>query len=165
MQVIQSGLRSPCFLPTLSPGMMTSFPPLPQQLSLWICHVRHLTPLPCWTVKYSARVKDAAEPFAASPTEGIEFTVRDGHMLKAFQAAVKTMKKGEHALLHIKPDCKDPYTPHLHIVCSLWPAMHGCIRVHVRQAHVCAASTCVRCKHMSDNPLIMPILRVCRAYL
>ncbi|XP_059632083.1 peptidyl-prolyl cis-trans isomerase FKBP62-like [Cornus florida] len=51
-------------------------------------------------VKYEARLEDGS---MVSKSEGVEFTVRDGYFCPALSKAVKTMKKGERALLTVKP--------------------------------------------------------------
>ncbi|XP_058103194.1 70 kDa peptidyl-prolyl isomerase-like [Magnolia sinica] len=52
-------------------------------------------------VKYEARLEDGTV-FSKSE-EGVEFTVKDGYFCAALLRAVKTMKKGEKALLTVKP--------------------------------------------------------------
>ena len=54
-------------------------------------------------VKYEARLEDGT---IVSKSEGVEFTVKDGHLCPALAKAVKTMKKGEKVLLAVKPQCK-----------------------------------------------------------
>lgn len=51
-------------------------------------------------VKYEARLEDGT---VVSKSEGVEFTVKDGHLCPALAKAVKTMKKGEKVLLTVKP--------------------------------------------------------------
>ncbi|CAL9122294.1 unnamed protein product [Musa textilis] len=51
-------------------------------------------------VWYEARLEDGT---VVSKSEGVEFTVRDGYFCPALSKAVKTMKKGEKALLTVKP--------------------------------------------------------------
>ncbi|KAM3189832.1 hypothetical protein ACQJBY_068222 [Aegilops geniculata] len=51
-------------------------------------------------VKYEARLEDGT---IVSKSEGVEFTVKDGHLCPALAKAVKTMKKGEKVLLTVKP--------------------------------------------------------------
>lgn len=51
-------------------------------------------------VKYEARLEDGT---LVSKSEGVEFTVQDGHFCPALAKAVKTMKKGEKVLLTVKP--------------------------------------------------------------
>ncbi|XP_044961949.1 70 kDa peptidyl-prolyl isomerase isoform X1 [Hordeum vulgare subsp. vulgare] len=51
-------------------------------------------------VKYEARLEDGT---VVSKSEGVEFTVKDGHLCPALAKAVKTMKKGEKVLLAVKP--------------------------------------------------------------
>lgn len=51
-------------------------------------------------VKYEARLEDGK---VVAKSDGVEFTVKDGHFCPALAKAVKTMKKGERALLTVKP--------------------------------------------------------------
>ncbi|KAI3470072.1 hypothetical protein Pfo_026735 [Paulownia fortunei] len=51
-------------------------------------------------VKYEAQLEDGT---VVSKADGVEFTVKDGYFCPALSKAVKTMKKGEKALLTIKP--------------------------------------------------------------
>ncbi|KAK3154129.1 hypothetical protein QOZ80_2BG0186510 [Eleusine coracana subsp. coracana] len=51
-------------------------------------------------VKFEARLEDGT---VVSNSDGIEFTVKDGHFCPAISKAVKTMKKNEKALLTVKP--------------------------------------------------------------
>ncbi|XP_042042379.1 peptidyl-prolyl cis-trans isomerase FKBP62-like isoform X2 [Salvia splendens] len=51
-------------------------------------------------VKYEARLEDGT---VVSKEDGVEFTVKDGYFCDALSKAVKTMKKGEKALLTVKP--------------------------------------------------------------
>ncbi|XP_059447408.1 peptidyl-prolyl cis-trans isomerase FKBP62-like [Corylus avellana] len=51
-------------------------------------------------VKYEARLEDGT---LISKSDGVEFTVGDGYFCPALAKAVKTMKKGEKALLTVKP--------------------------------------------------------------
>ncbi|XP_010550903.1 PREDICTED: peptidyl-prolyl cis-trans isomerase FKBP62-like [Tarenaya hassleriana] len=51
-------------------------------------------------VKYKARLEDGT---VVAKSDGVEFTVKDGHFCLAFAKAVKTMKKGEKVLLTVKP--------------------------------------------------------------
>ncbi|KAM0913730.1 hypothetical protein ACQ4PT_011960 [Festuca glaucescens] len=51
-------------------------------------------------VKYEARLEDGT---VVSKSEGVEFTVKDGHFCPALGKAVKTMKKTEKVLLTVKP--------------------------------------------------------------
>lgn len=51
-------------------------------------------------VKYDARLEDGT---VVSKADGVEFTVEDGYFCPALSKAVKTMKKGEKALLTVKP--------------------------------------------------------------
>ncbi|KAF5193405.1 Peptidylprolyl isomerase [Thalictrum thalictroides] len=51
-------------------------------------------------VKYEARLEDET---LVSKSEGVEFTVKDGHFCPALSKAVKTMKKGEKVILMVKP--------------------------------------------------------------
>ncbi|CAN4090805.1 unnamed protein product [Withania somnifera] len=51
-------------------------------------------------VKYEARLEDGT---LVSKSDGVEFTVKDGYFCSALSKAVKTMKKGEHVLLTVKP--------------------------------------------------------------
>lgn len=54
-------------------------------------------------IKYTARVKGEAEPFAQSGEEGVEFTLRDGHLCAAIAIAAKEMKRGEKVHLLVSP--------------------------------------------------------------
>ncbi|KEH18527.1 peptidyl-prolyl cis-trans isomerase FKBP62 [Medicago truncatula] len=51
-------------------------------------------------VKYEARLDDGT---LVKKSDGVEFTVKDGHFCLALSKAVKTMKKGEKAILTVKP--------------------------------------------------------------
>uniref|UniRef100_A0A7C9EMT0 peptidylprolyl isomerase n=1 Tax=Opuntia streptacantha TaxID=393608 RepID=A0A7C9EMT0_OPUST len=51
-------------------------------------------------VKYEARLEDGT---LVAKSDGVEFTVSEGHFCPALSKAVKTMKKGEKALLAVKP--------------------------------------------------------------
>ncbi|TVU01541.1 hypothetical protein EJB05_53007 [Eragrostis curvula] len=51
-------------------------------------------------VKYEARLEDGT---VISKSDGVEFTVKEGHFCPAISKAVKTMKKNERALLTVKP--------------------------------------------------------------
>lgn len=51
-------------------------------------------------VKYEARLEDGTLVYKS---DGVEFTVKDGCFCPALAKAVKTMKKGEKALLTVKP--------------------------------------------------------------
>lgn len=51
-------------------------------------------------VKYEARLEDGT---VVAKSDGIEFTVQEGHFCLALSTAVKTMKKGEKVLLTVKP--------------------------------------------------------------
>ena len=52
-------------------------------------------------VKYEVRLEDGT--VVSKSEDGVEFTVKDGFFCPAFAKAVKTMKKGEKALLTVKP--------------------------------------------------------------
>lgn len=51
-------------------------------------------------VKYEARLEDGT---VVAKSDGVEFTVQEGHFCPALSKAVKTMKKGETVLLNVKP--------------------------------------------------------------
>uniref|UniRef100_A0A0E0G6R8 peptidylprolyl isomerase n=2 Tax=Oryza TaxID=4527 RepID=A0A0E0G6R8_ORYNI len=51
-------------------------------------------------VKYEVRLEDGT---VVAESDGVEFTVKDGHFCPAISKAVKTMKKNEKALLTVKP--------------------------------------------------------------
>ncbi|KAH9621805.1 hypothetical protein KSS87_008365 [Heliosperma pusillum] len=51
-------------------------------------------------VKYEAHLEDGT---LVGKSDGVEFTVGDGHFCPALSTAVKTMKKGEKVLLTVKP--------------------------------------------------------------
>ncbi|KAM3372877.1 hypothetical protein ACQJBY_019665 [Aegilops geniculata] len=51
-------------------------------------------------VKYEARLEDGT---LVTKSDGVEFTVKEGHFCPAISKAVKTMKKNEKALLTVKP--------------------------------------------------------------
>ncbi|KAK4408699.1 Peptidyl-prolyl cis-trans isomerase FKBP65 [Sesamum angolense] len=51
-------------------------------------------------VKYEARLEDGT---VIAKSDGVEFTVQEGHFCPALSKAVKTMKKGEKVLLTVKP--------------------------------------------------------------
>ncbi|KAL0389890.1 UNVERIFIED_CONTAM: Peptidyl-prolyl cis-trans isomerase FKBP65 [Sesamum calycinum] len=54
-------------------------------------------------VKYEAKLEDGT---VISKSDGVEFTVEEGHFCPALSKAVKTMKKGEKVLLTVKPQLK-----------------------------------------------------------
>ncbi|KAL0369439.1 UNVERIFIED_CONTAM: Peptidyl-prolyl cis-trans isomerase FKBP65 [Sesamum angustifolium] len=54
----------------------------------------------CKDVKYEAKLEDGT---VISKSDGVEFTVEEGHFCPALSKAVKTMKKGEKVLLTVKP--------------------------------------------------------------
>eukprot|EP00244_Chara_vulgaris_P010927 TRINITY_DN5176_c0_g1_i4.p1 TRINITY_DN5176_c0_g1~~TRINITY_DN5176_c0_g1_i4.p1 ORF type:complete len:610 (+),score=211.38 TRINITY_DN5176_c0_g1_i4:296-2125(+) len=56
------------------------------------------------TVKYEVRLADGGKVVAKSPEEGVEFYVKEGHLISAIPAAVQHMHKGEVALLTVRPD-------------------------------------------------------------
>ncbi|KAK3029397.1 hypothetical protein RJ639_039741 [Escallonia herrerae] len=51
-------------------------------------------------VKYEARLEDGT---LIAKSDGVEFTVQEGHFCPALAKAVKTMKKGEKVLLTVRP--------------------------------------------------------------
>ncbi|XP_010547132.1 PREDICTED: peptidyl-prolyl cis-trans isomerase FKBP65 [Tarenaya hassleriana] len=51
-------------------------------------------------VKYEARLEDGT---VVGKSDGVEFTLKEGHFCTALGKAVKTMKKGEKVLLSVKP--------------------------------------------------------------
>ncbi|KAM0071201.1 putative peptidylprolyl isomerase [Helianthus debilis subsp. tardiflorus] len=51
-------------------------------------------------VNYEVRLEDGT---LVAKSDGVEFTVQDGHFCPAMSKAVKTMKKGEKVLLTVKP--------------------------------------------------------------
>lgn len=51
-------------------------------------------------VRYEAQLEDGS---VVARSDGVEFTVKDGHFCPALARAVKTMKKGEKVLLTVKP--------------------------------------------------------------
>ncbi|XP_010482107.1 PREDICTED: peptidyl-prolyl cis-trans isomerase FKBP65 [Camelina sativa] len=51
-------------------------------------------------VKYEARLEDGT---IVGKSDGVEFTVKEGHLCPALAKAVKTMKRGEKVLLTVKP--------------------------------------------------------------
>ncbi|CAE5972171.1 unnamed protein product [Arabidopsis arenosa] len=51
-------------------------------------------------VKFEAKLEDGT---VVGKSDGVEFTVKDGHFCPALTKAVKTMKKGEKVLLTVKP--------------------------------------------------------------
>ncbi|KAK2406123.1 70 kDa peptidyl-prolyl isomerase [Trifolium repens] len=51
-------------------------------------------------VKYEARLDDGT---LVAKSDGVEFTVKEGHFCPALSKAVKTMKKGEKVILTVKP--------------------------------------------------------------
>lgn len=51
-------------------------------------------------VRFEARLEDGT---LVGKSDGVEFTVNEGHFCPALSKAVKTMKKGEKALLSVKP--------------------------------------------------------------
>ncbi|KAK9069381.1 hypothetical protein SSX86_011284 [Deinandra increscens subsp. villosa] len=52
-------------------------------------------------VNYEVRLEDGT---LVSKSDGVEFTVEDGHFCPALSKAVKTMKKGEKVILTVKPE-------------------------------------------------------------
>ncbi|CAN6462675.1 unnamed protein product [Victoria cruziana] len=52
-------------------------------------------------VKYEAKLEDGT--VISKSVEGVEFTVKEGHLCPALSKALKTMKKGEKVLLNVKP--------------------------------------------------------------
>ena len=57
-------------------------------------------------MQYQLRVKGSDNVVASSSGEGDEFSVdTDSHVCRALPIAAKAMKKGEKALLTIKPAC------------------------------------------------------------
>lgn len=52
-------------------------------------------------VNYDARLKDGT---SVSKSKGVEFSLREGFFCPAFAHAVKTMEKGEEAILIVKPE-------------------------------------------------------------
>ncbi|CAN4098596.1 unnamed protein product [Withania somnifera] len=54
-------------------------------------------------VKYEAQLENGT---VVGKSDGVEFTVQDGHFCPALAKAVKTMKKGEKVQLTVKPQCK-----------------------------------------------------------
>ncbi|XP_068647874.1 peptidyl-prolyl cis-trans isomerase FKBP65-like [Aristolochia californica] len=55
------------------------------------------------TVKYEVQLKDGGI-VAKSPEEGVEFPVSEGHLCPAIAKTVITMRKGEKALVQVKPE-------------------------------------------------------------
>ncbi|KAK4747182.1 hypothetical protein SAY87_026219 [Trapa incisa] len=51
-------------------------------------------------VKYEAQLEDGT---TITKSDGVEYTVKEGHFCPAISKAVKTMKKGEKVLLSVKP--------------------------------------------------------------
>ncbi|XP_061366694.1 peptidyl-prolyl cis-trans isomerase FKBP62-like [Gastrolobium bilobum] len=51
-------------------------------------------------VKYEVRLEDGK---LVAKSDGVEFTLREGHYCPAFSKALKTMKKGEKVILTVKP--------------------------------------------------------------
>lgn len=54
-------------------------------------------------VKFEAKLQRGRTVVARTPESGVEFTVNDGYFCPALKEAVKTMLKGEKALLTVKP--------------------------------------------------------------
>eukprot|EP01018_Ginkgo_biloba_P039856 Gb_32210 [translate_table: standard] len=54
------------------------------------------------TVRYEVKLEDGTV-LTKTPEEGVEFYVKDGHLCPAIAKAVKTMQKGEKAVLTVKP--------------------------------------------------------------
>uniref|UniRef100_A0A6N2KF45 peptidylprolyl isomerase n=1 Tax=Salix viminalis TaxID=40686 RepID=A0A6N2KF45_SALVM len=52
------------------------------------------------SIRYEAQLEDGS---VVAKSDGVEFTVKDGHFCPALARAVKTMKKGEKVLLSVKP--------------------------------------------------------------
>ena len=61
-------------------------------------------------VHYALRVKGESEPFQQSPEGGLDTPLHHGGVCKAFDLALKKMKKGEKAGLDIAPACMPPHT-------------------------------------------------------
>nr|XP_025637978.1 peptidyl-prolyl cis-trans isomerase FKBP62-like [Arachis hypogaea] len=54
-------------------------------------------------VNYEARLEDGT---LVKKSDGVEFTVEDGHFYPALSKAIKTMKKGQKVILTVKPQCE-----------------------------------------------------------
>jgi len=59
-------------------------------------------------VKYTAKIKDSETVFASTPEEGIEFTLKDGHLCKGLAIAIAEMKEGEEAVVTLAPKYAQP---------------------------------------------------------
>ncbi|KAL3850441.1 hypothetical protein ACJIZ3_012323 [Penstemon smallii] len=57
-------------------------------------------------VKYEAKLEDGT---VIAKSDGVEFTVEEGHFCPGLSKALKTMKKGEKVLLTVKPQCKGQF--------------------------------------------------------
>jgi FKBP-type peptidyl-prolyl cis-trans isomerase len=63
-------------------------------------------------VRYSIRLAGSSGAVvASSSSDGDVVDVGSGKPLKAFQVALKTMKEGEKAALHINPQCAPQQAP------------------------------------------------------
>ncbi|PNH03121.1 Peptidyl-prolyl cis-trans isomerase FKBP65 [Tetrabaena socialis] len=58
------------------------------------------------TVSYVVRV--AGSDAVVASADDLVFTLGEGHLIPALQAAVKTMKKGEAVALKVKPESPTP---------------------------------------------------------
>ena len=57
-------------------------------------------------VRYSVRAEGSSEALLSSEEGGSVVLVGSGQPMKAFTAALKTMKQGERASLKIRPECE-----------------------------------------------------------
>lgn len=55
-------------------------------------------------VSYKVKLSGKDDVVLESPEGNVAFTVKDGHLFKAMATAVKSMKKGEHVTLKLKPE-------------------------------------------------------------
>ena len=87
-------------------------------------------------MRYSVRAEGSSEALLSSEEGGSVVLVGSGQPMKAFTAALKTMKQGERASLKIKPECEAPHTGSLlgkacginMLRCDLAEALH---HVHI----------------------------------
>ena len=77
-------------------------------LGLWSCEVWRMG-----AVRYSVRAEGSSEALLSSEEGGSVVLVGSGQPVKAFAAALKTMKQGEKASLKIKPECEASHSASL----------------------------------------------------
>ena len=70
--------------------------------------ISHLSPPPPSPVKYKVRLAGSETVIAESPEGGVEFVLaKPGpEIIRGIPLSVKSMKKGEVALVKLKPECE-----------------------------------------------------------